>query len=144
MNTGTNDSVMMSSEKNSAGPTSAAASAITRPVRLALQGFAGVLVLPGLDVLVRVLDHHHRGIHHRADGDRDAAERHDVGVDALVAHDDEGDQHAQRQRDDGHQRRAQVPQEQRADQRHDDELLDQLVAQIVDRALDQLRCGRRS
>ena len=50
-------------------------------------------VVPRLDVLVRVLDHHHRGIDHRANGDRDPAERHDVGVDALVVHDDERYQH---------------------------------------------------
>ena len=94
-------------------------------------------VLPSLDLLVRVLDHHHRGVDHRADGDGDAAQRHDVGVDALPAHHQEGDHHAQRQRDDGHQRRAQVPQEEHAHQRDDDELLEQLERQVVDRALDQ-------
>ena len=47
--------------------------------------------LPGvaLQVLVRVLDHDDGGVDHRADGDGDAAERHDVGVDPLPAHDDE-------------------------------------------------------
>ena len=128
---------MISSEKNSAGPTSAAASPITRQCARSLQFFAGMRVMPGLDVLVRVFDHHHRRIDHGADGDGDAAQRHDVGVDALVMHDDEGDQDAQRQRDDGHEGRAQVKQEHEADQRHDDEFLDQLVVEIVDRALDQ-------
>ena len=37
------------------------------------------------------------------------------------------------------QRRAQVEQEDRADQRDDDELLDELGAQVVDGAVDQLR-----
>ena len=55
------------------------------PVRLAAQRLARMGVLPGLDLLVRVLDHHDGRVHHRADGDGDAAERHDVGVDALVA-----------------------------------------------------------
>ena len=57
--------------------------------------------MPGLDVLVRVFDHHHRRVDHRADGDSDTAERHDVGIDTLVVHDDESDQHAEGQRDDG-------------------------------------------
>ena len=47
-------------------------------------------------------------------------------------------QDADRQRDDGDQRRAQVEQEHRADQRDDDELLDQLGAQVVDGAVDEL------
>ena len=36
--------------------------------------------LPLLELLVRLLDDDDRRVHHRADGDRDAAERHDVGV----------------------------------------------------------------
>ena len=55
-------------------------------------------VAPRLDVLVRVLDHDHRGIDHRPDRNGDAAERHDVGVHSLVAHYDERHQHAERQR----------------------------------------------
>ena len=94
-------------------------------------------MLPGLDFLVGVFDHYQRRVDHRADRDRDAAQRHDVGVDALVAHHRKSHQHAQRQRDDRHQRRAQMPQEGRADQGDDDELLDQLVRQIADRAFDQ-------
>ena len=43
-----------------------------------------MLVLPCFELLVRVLDHHDRRVDHRADRDRDAAERHDVGVDALA------------------------------------------------------------
>jgi hypothetical protein len=86
-----------------------------------------VLQLEGFDVLVGVLDHHDRRVHHRADGDRDAAQRHDVGVDALPVHDDERGQHADRQGHHRHQRRAQVEQEDRAHQRHHEELLEQLV-----------------
>ncbi len=62
-------------------------------------------------MLVRVLHHHDRGIDHRADRDGDSAQRHDVGVDPLDAHDDERRQHAERERDDRHQRRTRVPQE---------------------------------
>ncbi|MNG10793.1 hypothetical protein D3C85_1518330 [compost metagenome] len=61
------------------------------PTVIAAQRFAGVRPVPGLDLLVGVLDHHHGGVHHGADGDGDPAEGHDVGVDALVAHDDKGD-----------------------------------------------------
>ncbi len=67
------------------------------PLRIAGEALVGMRVLPRLDVLVRVLDHHHGRVHHRADRDRDAAERHDVGIDALVVHDDEGSEHAEGQ-----------------------------------------------
>ena len=71
-------------------------------------------------------------------GDGDAAQRHDVGVDALVMHDDEGHQDAQRQRDDGDECRAQVEQEDETHHRDDDEFLQQLEAQVLDGPLDQL------
>ncbi|MNR69393.1 hypothetical protein D3C85_1945980 [compost metagenome] len=61
-----------------------------------LQLFAGMGLVPGLDLLVGVLDHHHRGINHGTDGNGDPAQGHDVGVDSLVAHDDEGHQHPDR------------------------------------------------
>ena len=134
-----NDSVMISSEKNSAGPDLRGGVADDAPLLVAVELLTRMRVVPRLDVLVRVLDHHDRGIDHRADRDRDAAERHDVGVHALVVHDDERRQHAERQRDDRDERRAQVEQEHDADQRDDDEFLDQLFLQVVDRALDQAR-----
>ncbi len=108
---GTNDSVMMSSVKNSAGPTCTRGLADQRASVPALELVTRMVAAPALDVLVRVLDHHHRGIDHRADRNRDATQRHDVGVHALVVHDDEGHQHTERQRNDGDQRRAQVEQE---------------------------------
>ncbi|MEA3221166.1 MAG: hypothetical protein OZX49_02285 [Immundisolibacter sp.] len=108
------------------------------PTGLAGQRLSRMHVLPGLDLLVRVLDHHDGGIDHGTDGDGNAAQRHDVGAQALLAHDAKRDQHAQRQRHDGHAGRAQVPQEHRAHQRHDDELLDQLAREVVHRAVDQL------
>ena len=67
---------MISSEKNSAGPTSTAG----------LEHRVGRRVAAcrrqPLQVLVRVLDHHDGRVDHRADGDGDAAQAHDVGVDA--------------------------------------------------------------
>ncbi|MNX98826.1 hypothetical protein D3C86_1312470 [compost metagenome] len=74
------------------------------PMTLALQFLPWIGYVPGLNLLVGVLDHHHGGIDHGADGDGDSAQGHDVGVDALVAHDDEGNQHPHRQRNDRHQR----------------------------------------
>ena len=54
-------------------------------------------------------------------------------------HDDEGDQDAERQGQDRNQRRARVPEEQRADESDDDEFLDELRGEIVDRTIDQPR-----
>ncbi len=87
----------------------------------------GCVVVPGFDVLMGILDHHHRGIDHGADGDRNAAQRHDVRVHALVSHDGEGDQDPQRQGDDRDEGRADVEQEHQAYEGDDDEFLDQLL-----------------
>ncbi len=96
-------------------------------------------LVPCLDMLVGVLDHDHGRVDHRADGDGDATERHQVGADALQMHHDEGGEHAERQDDDGDQRGAQVPEEQHADQGDDEKFLDQLARQVADRRPDQLR-----
>ncbi|MNO94891.1 hypothetical protein D3C76_865200 [compost metagenome] len=52
--------------------------------------------MPSFNPFVRVLDHHHGGVHHRTDSYCDTTERHDVGIDALVAHDDQGNQDTHR------------------------------------------------
>ena len=139
VNTGTKLKVMISRLKNNAGPTSAAASAIRRACSAARRPPVRILVIPGFEMLVCVLDHDHRGVDHRADGDRDPAQGHDVGVDALPVHDGERGEDAERQAHDGDKRRAQVKQKQRTDQRDDDEFLDQSVAQRRDRSVNQLR-----
>ncbi len=46
---------------------------------------------------MRILDHHHGGIDHRADRDRDSAERQDVGVQTLKPHDNERHEDAERE-----------------------------------------------
>src|SRR5205085_5128002 len=79
------------------------------------------------------------GVDHGADRDGYAAQRHDVGVDALVVHHDEGDQHTERKRDDGHERASEVEEECEANDGDDDELLGELVPEVVHGALDQLR-----
>ena len=126
-----NDSVMISSEKNSAGPTSTRRVANQTPVRSPCQVFLGMFVVPALDMLVCVLDHHDRRIDHCTDGNRNAAKRHDVGVDALLVHHDEGDKNAERQRDDRDQCGTQMQQEHDAHQCDDDELFDQLLGEIA-------------
>ena len=106
------------------------------PTLLAFEFLVGVRVRPVFQVLVGVFDHDHRGIDHGADGDGDAAQRHDVGVDPLIVHDDERGQDPQRQRDDGHECRAQVEQEDQAHGGYDQELLEQLEREILHGALD--------
>ena len=96
-------------------------------------------LMPDLHVLVGVFDHDDRGVHHRSDGDRDAPEGHDVGVDPLVVHDDERRQHAQRQRHDRNKGGPQMKEERRAHECDDEELLDQLTREILHRALDESR-----
>ena len=66
----------------------------------------GMLVLPGLQLLVGVLNHHHGCIDHGAHGDGNPAQGHDVSVDALVAHHQKRRHDPQRQRNDGDQCRA--------------------------------------
>jgi hypothetical protein len=97
VNTGMNDSVMINRREKQRRPDFRRRFADHLPVLLTLQRLAGVTHMPSLDVLVRVFDHHHRCIDHRTDGDRDAAQRHDVGIDALVVHDDKRGQDAERQ-----------------------------------------------
>jgi len=96
-----------------------------------------MLVLEVFELLVGVLDHHHGGVHHRSDGNGDPAQRHDVGVDALRLHHDKRDEDAQWQRENGHQCRAQMKQEDHADHRYDQKLFDQLVREVLDSAVDE-------
>ena len=90
--------------------------------------------MPSLNMLVRVLDHHHGRVDHRADGNRNTTQRHDVGVHALVLHDDERHQHTQRQRNDGHECRAHMKQEHETHHRDDDKFFEQLGGEVIDRA----------
>ena len=126
---------MMSSEKNSEGPTSLAAS-MTTCVRDRRSAWRFGLLVFG--VFVGVLDHHDGGVHHRADGDGDAAQTHDVRGQADAPHGEQGHQDGQRQRQHRHQGAAEMEQEHDADQADDDALFDQLLAQRFHGVLDQL------
>ncbi len=130
--TGRKATAMMSSEKKMAGVTSRLAAVMA--FRRSLGGALGDV----LQLLVRVLDHHDLRVDRGADGDGDAAQAHDVGGDVEHVHRDEGQQHRDRQREDGQQRAAHVQQEDEDDQGDDDRLLEQRALQRVDRAVDEL------
>ncbi len=122
----------MSREKKSAGPTSRHA---------AIRGRGALaLAVPGgqaFQVFVGVLDHDDRRVDHCADGNRDAAQAHQVGADAQGVHGNERHQDRDRQHHRGHQRTAHVQQKDEADDGHDDQFLDQRSFQGVDGAVDE-------
>ena len=92
-----------------------------------------------LQMLVRVLDHHHRAVDHRADGDGDAAEAHDIGPQTQRPHGAEGHQDADRQHQDRDEGAPDVKQEHDADERDDDALLEECMLQGLDRGFDETR-----
>ena len=73
-----------------------------------------------LDVFMRVLDHHYRRIDHRANRNRNAAERHDIGVQSLVMHHQKGDQDTHRQGENGYQGASEMQQKEYRNQRYND------------------------
>jgi hypothetical protein len=89
-------------------------------------------------VLVRVLDHDDRGVHHGADGNGDTAEAHDVRAQAQQVHAEVGDQHPDRQCDDGDQRAAHVQKKHDTNEGNDGAFLDQRALERVDRAVDEV------
>src|SRR5207245_1871417 len=86
------------------------------------RGVAAVVVAEVFEELVRVLDHNDGRVHHRADGDGNAAERHDVRGDAELVHRQEGKNDGDGQRENGDQCRTDVPEEHQAHERHDNAL----------------------
>ena len=88
---------------------------------------------------MRILDHDDGGVDHRPDGDGDAAQAHDVGVDAERPHADEGGEDGDRQHQDGDECRTQMQQEDDADQRDDQAFLGQRPLEGIDGAVDQFR-----
>ena len=72
---------------------------------------------------MHVLDHDDRGIDHGPYRDRDAAEGHDVCGQPLARHGNEGEQHSNRQGQDGYQRASEVEQEENDDKADDHHLL---------------------
>src|SRR5581483_83183 len=94
--------------------------------------------LPFFELLVSLLYHHDGRVHHGADRDGDASERHDVRREAHHAHRDECHHDRNRDgeyRDDG---AGEVPEEDHDNNGDDDHFLDESVLQVVDRTEDQL------
>ena len=88
-------------------------------------------------MLVGVLDHDDRRIHHGAEGDGDAAQAHNVGADADRMHRQHRQQHSDWQGQDSHEGAADMQQEHDAHQRDDQALLNQRALEIGDRSFDQ-------
>ncbi len=78
-----------------------------------------------------VFDDHDRAVHQHADGDGQAAQRHQVGGHAELLHQNESDEHRQRQRQGHDQRGAQVAEEQH---QQDDDQHDGFGERLGDRA----------
>ncbi len=93
-------------------------------------------MIPLFQPFMRVFNHHDGSIHHRPDGNGDPAQRHNVGVQPLEMHDDKGNTQAKRQRNNRHQRGADVPEKQRADDGHHNELFEEFVAQVINRTVN--------
>ena len=70
--------------------------------------FAGIV----RQMLHHVLDHHHGSIHQHTDRDGEAAETHQIGGHAELAHQDERDQRRQRQNYRDSNRRTHITEEQ--------------------------------
>ena len=92
---------------------------------------------PLLDEPERVLRHHDPGVHQNADRDRDPRQRHDVGAHPEVAHEEEGGEDGERQRDGHDQHRAKIQQKDDVDDGDDDRLFDQRPLERRDGPLDE-------
>ena len=90
-------------------------------------------------MLVHILDHYDGTIDHRPDRNRDAAQRHDVGVHALRPHDDECRENTDRETDNRDQRRTHVKQKNDAHQGDYGKLQQQFIAEVFHRPPDQGR-----
>ena len=95
-------------------------------------------MLPLFQPFMRILDHDDSGIDHRPDGNRNATQRHNIGIQPLEVHDNKSNTQPQRQRNNRHQRRAHMPEKQRTDYRHHNKLFQQLAAEVVDGAVNEL------
>ena len=88
-------------------------------------------------VFVGIFDHDDRRVDHRADGDGDAAETHDIGVNPLDVHDHEGDQDRHRQSDNRHQGAAHMEEKECGYNSYHDALFDKLFCQGFYGSFDQ-------
>ena len=94
--------------------------------------------LPFFEVLVGLLHHHDGRIHHGADGNRNAAERHDIGADAHHLHRNERDDNSDGNREYRDDRTGNVPQEDEDHQRHNHHFLGERPFQVCDGTENQV------
>ena len=85
-----------------------------------------------------VFHDHHRAVHHHPDGDRQAAQRHQVGRNTPIGHDGESQSDRQRYGQQHQQRGAQVHQEDRQHDDDQDECQQQRVGHHGDGLVDQV------
>ena len=90
-----------------------------------------------LDVLMGVFNHHDGRIDHRPDGDGDTAQAHQVRVHPQQSHGNEGNQHPDRQHQDGYQGTPEMHQEDDTDQRDNQAFFRQRARQGIDRPVNQ-------
>src|SRR6266699_300318 len=117
--TGRKETAITSKAKKLGPPTSLMAPMMTSLYRLAGLWLASVPVFVGL------FHHHDRCVHHRANRDRQPAQRHDVGVQTHQVHRNKGEQESQRNRNNGNHGAWDVPEKYHDDQAHNDQFLDQ-------------------
>ena len=142
--TGRNETTMMTSEKKMAGPTCLAASSricASRCSAVAGQTIA-VETLADWDpcrreMAVAVFHHDNGGVHQHSDGQRQPAQRHDVGAHVQVIHRDERRNDGDGQRQNRDERRAEVEEENDDDQADDDRLFQQIALQGLDGFVNQ-------
>ena len=88
---------------------------------------------------IDVFHHDDRSIHHHADGDDQAAQRHEIGGQPHLVHDDEGRQRRHDQCRRHHQGAAYVPQEQKQHDDHQHDAFEQRLVHRIERRGDQLQ-----
>ena len=91
-----------------------------------------LLFVAGGDVTVDVLRHDDSHVAHVADGDGEAGQRHDVGINAEAIHQDEAEPDGKRQRDEDGNRAAQMQQEDKNDRARHQRFLQQRLFERVD------------
>src|SRR5215469_10346724 len=90
---------------------------------------AAVLLAVLLGLANHVFRHHDAGVYQHANSDGNATQRHDVGTDVRGAHEQEGTQHGQRERNGNDENAAEMPEKQNVRQRDQDDFFDERVAQ---------------
>src|SRR3990170_2773226 len=95
-------------------------------------------LFPVLELLVRVLDHDDRGVHHGADGDGNAAQAHDVRAEPEIIHAEEGDEDSHGQGEDHDEGAREVEEKNNADRAYGKPEFDDLITKCFDGPVDEL------